>query len=818
METIRFEVDCDISEPHFHEELEMMYVLSGRVAVMNTGVNYVLGPEDFVVFNPFEYHEMYREEGNHTLSMFLPAELLRQTGVGYIRCCSCIQQEQTDYLYLLRSKMAVIFKNYMDVPDEQRLYILSQVIGLLAILKQQFEVTEKDGQEVVTDHSKIREVLLYLHNHFSEEISLQLIAEHTYLSKSYISRMFQKQTGTGFSEYLRKLRLNRAEFLLRTTDKSVTDIALDCGFSSTNTLIVNFKEMYHLTPGVYRRQHAGENIPAACRVNRDKASYLRLLKYAASEENIQPLNKQHIPPTRMKLDIRREQGKMTLCHRESISAGWAKSLLEEDVRNAVRRAVKEIGFRYVTFHGLLDDSLDVYHEDQEGNPWFSFTYIDQIVEFLLSAGLTPWIEFCFTPVKLRADADNMFGESYVQLPADLNKWSMLVGEVMKHLLDTYGAEEMRQWGFSILPAFYISYDVFTIEDYLAYYECTFRSIRDQYPEASIYGGSFDAGLMQLDTCGYFEQFLEFCMAQGCMPKALCFQSFCCDYSVRERKEVEEKIRTINIALGDEPAPPSADPDCLQKEIACIRSILTKYGIRDYPIRFDAWNSTIWQRDLGNDTCYKAAFIVKNFLENMGAAEALNYCHLTDNSEQRIHNSNLFHGGNGLLTYCGIPKASYYAYFLLNRLGSQLTAQGDGYVVTSSKDKKQVQIMLYHYCHYDMDAHISKAFQEDEQRTLDRYYEFADPGVRSFRLYLQGIEAGSYDKECYTLNRETGSSYDKWMEMGAPKLTNPEQRTILEKGSGMGYKIERLYVDDTGELLVSAVLDAHEVRVICISKR
>lgn len=817
MDKIRFEADCDISLPHFHDEMELMYVLSGRTAVMVPQKNCVLGPEDFIIFNPFEFHEMYREAGSHTLSMFIPMDILVRCDLESIRCCSCIQQEQTDYMDLIRAKVALIFKNHTDAPKEQELYIISQLYGLLAILKQQFEAREEPSGRL-GKNSKLREVMLYISRHFTEELTLQQVAGHTYLSQSHLSRIFKQQIGVNFSVYLRNIRLNKAEFLLRTTDRSVTDIALECGFANTNTMIVNFKEVFQVTPGAYRRQHHGETLSKADPFPKDKASYLRLLKYAASEESSQPLSKQHVAPTCLQIDIRENRGTLGLCHQDGISVGWARSLLEENVRNAVRRSVRDIGFRYITCHGLLDDALDVYHEDGNRAPWFSFTYIDLIVEFLVSTGLIPWIEFCFTPGKLREDADNLFGESYVQLPVSLDKWDMLVSALMKHLIENYGEETVKSWRFSILPAFYLNYGVFSMEDYLEYYIRTYRCIRRLIPGAAVMGAAFDIGFLKLDGAEPFTRFLTYCKEHGCLPSELCFQSFSCDYSCQIRSETEEKIRTRNISLRDEPAPPNADPDNLKHEIAYIRQILSAYDLADYPMRIDAWNSTIWQRDLGNDTCFKAAYIVKSFLENARSVTALNYCHLTDNSEQRIPNSSVYHGGNGLMTYQGIPKASYHAYCLLNRLGNTVLEQGRGYAVTRSQDGKKLQILLYHYCHYDMESHVSFAFPEDEQRTVDRYYEFADPGVRSFRIYLSGMEQGEYTKESYTVNREMGSSYDKWMEIGAPRKISSQQRIILENGSAIGYKYEIIRVDASGEALISAVLDAHEVRAICIEKK
>ena len=94
MEEIRFEYDCDISTMHFHDELEILYVLSGRAGVIIEDGNYLLKLEDFTVFNPFEKHEIYREVGGHTLSAFISLRVLLQCDLGRISCCSALQQNR----------------------------------------------------------------------------------------------------------------------------------------------------------------------------------------------------------------------------------------------------------------------------------------------------------------------------------------------------------------------------------------------------------------------------------------------------------------------------------------------------------------------------------------------------------------------------------------------------------------------------------------------------------------------------------------------------------------------------------------------------
>ena len=62
-------------------------------------------------------------------------------------------------------------------------------------------------------------------------------------------------------------------------------------------------------------------------------------------------------------------------------------------------------------------------------------------------------------------------------------------------------------------------------------------------------------------------------------------------------------------------------------------------------------------------------------------------------------SDTFYGGAGLCTFNGIKKPSYYAFDLLSRLGNQLIAHGESYVVT--KHKNDIQILFYNYCHYSV---------------------------------------------------------------------------------------------------------------------
>lgn len=818
MEEIRFELDCDAEGMHFHDEMEILYVLSGRMAVMTANTNFVLNPEQFAVFDPYESHSLYKEKGNHTLSLYISRQMLHYAGLGEIRCCSCIHLEKEWYLQLIRGRLGLLFKGYLR-DREDRLYQLSQLFSLLAVLKQEFSAGEGAPHTVESGKDTIREALRYIGDHFTEELSLQQAADHVFWSRSHFSREFQKQAGIPFAAYLRSLRLNLASRLLLDTQRSVTEVAVESGFSNSNTLIANFRQRYGCTPGEFRARHAGQGLYGKTEQLPEDVSYMGLLRHVPYEAP-QTLEKRLTVPVRQNVDVRADGGALRLCQSQVISVGWARDLLQENVRNSIRMAKKKIGFRYATFHGLLDDALDVYHEDADGKSWINTTYIDMILDFLLSAGIRPWLELGFTPRLLarKETYDFPYGESVILLPEDPEKWRHFLEHFLDHLTERYGIERVSGWRFAASPALYVSYHVFSMDDYLPYYLATFRAVRSRLPEAFFAGCTLDTGFLTLDGDGLLVQFLEYCTRNGCMPDAISLQCIQCDYSRLPREVTERNITGRGENSLGEPARISRDPQIMKKEIARVREVMDRMGAKECEIVMLSWNSTHWQADLGNDTCFKSAFIFKSFLENSDTLSAMAYSYLTDNTERKIVASNIFHGGTGLVTYRDIPKAACYAYELLGRMEGTVSARGDGFLVSRSEDCKRIRIALYHYCHVREETHVTCALPESEQRTTDRYYGFEDRGVRSFSFYLSGMETGVYQKVSYSVNRRHGSSYDAWMSMGAPTILLSEQLDYLQKTSVPGCYYERVRVDKGETLLISALLEAHEIRVICLDKQ
>lgn len=142
-----------------------------------------------------------------------------------------------------------------NIPDEYSYEFLQlQMMTLLLTLQRNgifiYEQLKKDNS-ISYD---IEEALRYIAQNFAMPITLEEIAERINLTPTYLSRKFKKETGTTFKEYVNYIRIRQACQMLLTTDDSVTKIALNCGFNSSNYFKDCFRRINGVSPRAFRKQ------------------------------------------------------------------------------------------------------------------------------------------------------------------------------------------------------------------------------------------------------------------------------------------------------------------------------------------------------------------------------------------------------------------------------------------------------------------------------------------------------------------------------------------------------------------------------------
>ena len=86
-----------------------------------------------------------------------------------------------------------------------------------------------------------------------EDLSVSEAAQSVGLDPRNFARLFKKETGLNFNEYLSLLRLKKAEYILKSSDASVAEVAFSCGFNDSNYFCEKFKGVYGLPPLKFRK-------------------------------------------------------------------------------------------------------------------------------------------------------------------------------------------------------------------------------------------------------------------------------------------------------------------------------------------------------------------------------------------------------------------------------------------------------------------------------------------------------------------------------------------------------------------------------------
>src|SRR6202167_1636130 len=136
---------------------------------------------------------------------------------------------------------------------------------------------------------------------------------------------------------------------------------------------------------------------------------------------------------------------------QMFGSGRAILSLRESYRNDLREVKAATDFKYVRFHAIFHDEVGVYDEDADGKPLYNFSYVDQIYDGLLKAGVRPFVELSFMPTKLAAENDiqAFWYKPNVSPPKDYKKWGELVSQFARHLVERYGIDEVSQWYFEV---------------------------------------------------------------------------------------------------------------------------------------------------------------------------------------------------------------------------------------------------------------------------------------------------------------------------------------------------------------------------------
>lgn len=150
--------------------------------------------------------------------------------------------------------------DYLVFPfDEQE--ILESIHRTIISLNQVSSLKTKTKDRVSANNDMVYSMVDYIHSHFSEQITLDDLANYMHLNKHYVSTLFKKETGMTYNQYLASYRVEQAKLLLRQTDDLLEDISHQVSYVDPAYFSRTFKKNTDMTPIIYRKTFKGNLSP-----------------------------------------------------------------------------------------------------------------------------------------------------------------------------------------------------------------------------------------------------------------------------------------------------------------------------------------------------------------------------------------------------------------------------------------------------------------------------------------------------------------------------------------------------------------------------
>jgi len=509
-------------------------------------------------------------------------------------------------------------------------------------------------------------------------------------------------------------------------------------------------------------------------------------------------------PRVIEADVSASKGQMNRMYNFCVGAGRANEGLRADWQRQLRRVRAECGFRYIRFHGLFCDDMGVYQEDKQGRPIYNWQYVDELFDFIQSIGMKPFIELGFMPSAMASGSQTIFWwRGNVTPPKDYAKWEAFIAAFTRHVTERYGADEVRSWYFEVwnepnLDGFWMgnpekkSYDEWMVGARAEYYKLYATSARAVKSVDATYrvGGPATAG------SGWIDETLAYC-AQDKQPL---------DFVTTHEYATMSGYLDENGSAGTVLSP---DRDAITRSVRSTRGKIDRSPFAAAELHYTEWSASYTPSDPVHDSYHSAAFILDK-MKNIGAsAVSMSYWTFTDIFEEAGPRMTPLHGGFGLLNYQDLPKAAYYAYQFLNRLGDTELSCADPAAFVCLKDTGAVQALFWDF-----------TITHPGPSVINQEYYVADNPSKpagNAELRLAGLKAGKYALRATLVGYKSNDLQSAWRDMGSPsQLTRAQVATLRKASDGSPALAETVQVGADGRFARPFTVRENDVWLVELS--
>lgn len=235
--------DC-LSSPHFHQSVEIVFVIRGEKPIRVNNRLYTLQEGDFLLLMPYDVHEYLPSGGEQLCAAFPPEDCRDFLAAIHNLTLEENRFEKSDFTQDVYAHMKLLKEKKNPVFLRG---IINYILGSV--------LSAGNFSQKKTEHRDIlRNILEYVDKHYAEELTLDAAAAHFGYSKYYFSRLFNARFSVNFSAYVNQVRVYKSIPLLKS--HKISAIYAECGFHSPQQYFLNFRKATGKSPRAYLAEYA----------------------------------------------------------------------------------------------------------------------------------------------------------------------------------------------------------------------------------------------------------------------------------------------------------------------------------------------------------------------------------------------------------------------------------------------------------------------------------------------------------------------------------------------------------------------------------
>ena len=231
------------------DSFELFYVEEGSVELKNRSRTCTASAGQFVLLDCYSPHSYYSKDGWACYWLHFDGQVAQAFYRRIIEAWDSFLFDLDQFSPAYQHLMNIYELFHRSRPVDEA-GISSSITSILnSILSRAPKIRES-----VPARETISSAVAYISERFRYPMSLEDLAAHAAISPYYFTRVFRQETGVTPHQYLINTRLANAKFLLRTTEDSVKDIAINTGWGSESTFCTAFRKAVGMTPSAYRKR------------------------------------------------------------------------------------------------------------------------------------------------------------------------------------------------------------------------------------------------------------------------------------------------------------------------------------------------------------------------------------------------------------------------------------------------------------------------------------------------------------------------------------------------------------------------------------